>query len=329
MTRLFLVSTLMYLCSAAYAQQKTAVYYLRNSGKIVSTKDSADFILAILPPDTLVNKKLYIIKEFYPDGKLGLIGNSKTNTLTSLRFEGAQITYFPNGRKSSIKNFENGRVIGDIKEYYPNGKLYNIKTYIKTHTGGIELRLSNCNDSTGKTLATGGYGRWIILSDNFDKVIEEGRIENGVKEGEWVSKKGDSTALVYIYKKGNEVAGFNEYKSGIKNYFSLEIMPEFPGGLSAFNSFITQNIKIPDAAKANHIQGRVLVSFVIDSTGNLTDVKTARGIGFGCDEEAVRVVKLSPRWTPGRWDGQYVRVAYSVPIAFNLVGNKKQIFIRF
>jgi TonB family protein len=320
MIRLFLIFILSFLLFEGVSAQKanTLVYYLKNSGKFVSTKDSADFILAILPPDSVVDKKLYIIKEFYPNGKLGLIGNSKTNTVTNLKFQGVQITYFPNGHKSSVKNFENGRLLGDVKEFYPSGKLYNIRNYTKTDNDRIELKLNSCNDSTGKQLAINGNGNWIKWNDSFDQIIEEGQIENGLEEGEWRSKKTDSSVLVYIYKGGQPVGGANDYKSGIRNYFRLEIQPEFPGGLSAFTNFLTRNIRYPDAARVNHIQGRVIVSFVVDNAGNLTDIKIVRGIGSGCDEEAARVMRLSPPWKPGRYEGKPVRVAYSVPIAFNL-----------
>ncbi len=75
--------------NAAFAQKDTAVYYLKNSGKVVSTKDSADFFLVILPPDTSVDKKLFIVKEYYSNGKIGLIGNSITNSLEDLKVPGA------------------------------------------------------------------------------------------------------------------------------------------------------------------------------------------------------------------------------------------------
>jgi TonB family protein len=318
MRLLFVFILCFLLLETARAQKKnTLIYYLKNSGKFVSTKDSADFILAISPPDTSVDKKLYIVKEFYLNGKLGLIGNSKTNTITNLKFQGVQITYFPNGHKSSVKNFENGRLLGDVKEYYPNGKLYSISSYTKTDNGKTALKLT-CNDSTGKELAINGNGNWIKWNDSFDKITEEGQIENGLEEGEWRSEKTDSASLVYIYKKGIAVGGANDYKSGIRNYFRLEIEPEFLGGLSAFSDFLILNIRYPDGARAKNIQGRVIVGFVVDNVGNLTDIKAIRGIGYGCDEEAARVMKLSPPWKPGKYDGKPVRVAYSVPIAFNL-----------
>src|SRR5579862_2218398 len=83
-----------FVFNAAFAQKRdTSVYYLQSSGKIVSTRDSADFFLVILPPDTNVDKSLFIVKEFYKNGKIAMIGNSKTNTLTNLKLQGTQITF--------------------------------------------------------------------------------------------------------------------------------------------------------------------------------------------------------------------------------------------
>jgi len=88
--------------------------------------------------------------------------------------------------------------------------------------------------------------------------------------------------------------------------------------LDAFARYLSKNIRYPAVARENNTQGRVIVSFVCEKDGSLTDVKVARGIGDGCDEEAVRVIKASPHWKPGIQNGRPVRVAYSVPINFTL-----------
>lgn len=101
-------------------------------------------------------------------------------------------------------------------------------------------------------------------------------------------------------------------------FTSVEQVPEFPGGLAAFGKYLNKNIKYPAVARENNTQGRVIVSFVCERDGSLTDIKVVRGIGDGCDEEAVRVIKASPHWKPGIQNGRPVRVAYSVPISFTL-----------
>ncbi len=97
-----------------------------------------------------------------------------------------------------------------------------------------------------------------------------------------------------------------------------EVMPEFPGGQEALFKFISNQLKYPQEAKESEVQGRVYVSFVVEKDGSITDVKVLRGIGSGCDEEAVRVVKGMPNWKPGTQAGKAVRVRYNLPIRYHL-----------
>jgi TonB family protein len=98
----------------------------------------------------------------------------------------------------------------------------------------------------------------------------------------------------------------------------VEVMPQFPGGEAEMLKFIQANIRYPKDAKEKKIQGRVYVNFVVDATGKITDARVIRGIGGGCDEEALRVVNLMPTWKPGTQDGKAVRVAYNLPFNFSL-----------
>lgn len=99
---------------------------------------------------------------------------------------------------------------------------------------------------------------------------------------------------------------------------SVEEMPSFPGGDAERQRFLAEEIKYPKEAEENGIQGMVYVQFVINSKGNITDVKILRGIGGGCDEEAIRVIKMMPQWKPGRQNGKTVRVLYNMAIGFKL-----------
>ncbi len=106
-----------------------------------------------------------------------------------------------------------------------------------------------------------------------------------------------------------------------KEVFTIvEEMPSFPGGDAERQKFLGSNIVYPQQATENGIQGTVYVSFVVDSKGNITDAKILRGIGGGCDEEALRVVKMMPKWHPGKQNGKQVRVLFNMPIYFKLQG---------
>lgn len=97
-----------------------------------------------------------------------------------------------------------------------------------------------------------------------------------------------------------------------------EVAPTFKGGEQAWFKFISDNIQYPKLARKQGISGRVWIIFTIDEKGNVTDVTLARGIDGGCDEEAVRVVSLSPPWNPGTQDGVPVKVKFKFPINFTL-----------
>ena len=98
----------------------------------------------------------------------------------------------------------------------------------------------------------------------------------------------------------------------------VESMPEFPGGMGALMKYLAENIKYPSLAKESGIQGRVFINFVVEPDGSISNVKVLRGIGGGCDEEAVRVVKNMPKWKPGMQRGKPVRVSYNLPVKFTL-----------
>jgi len=98
----------------------------------------------------------------------------------------------------------------------------------------------------------------------------------------------------------------------------VEEMPSYPGGDQKLMEFVAKNIKYPQIARETGIQGRVFVGFVVEPDGSVSNVKVLRGIGGGCDEEAMRVVKSMPKWKPGKQRGKAVRVSYMLPVNFKL-----------
>ena len=98
----------------------------------------------------------------------------------------------------------------------------------------------------------------------------------------------------------------------------VEEMPSFPGGQGALMQYLASNIKYPVVAQENGVQGRVIVSFVVERDGSISDVKVARSVDPSLDREAQRVVKSMPRWSPGKQNGSTVRVKYTVPVVFRL-----------
>jgi len=94
----------------------------------------------------------------------------------------------------------------------------------------------------------------------------------------------------------------------------VEQMPTYPN----LEAYLAKNIRYPDNARENGISGRVIVKFVVNEDGSVSDVQIVRGIGGGCDEEAKRVVSSMPRWTPGKQNGHAVKVYFTLPVSFKL-----------
>ncbi len=97
-----------------------------------------------------------------------------------------------------------------------------------------------------------------------------------------------------------------------------DVQPAFPGGVEAYRTFLQKNVHYPDAAKARNFSGDVFVSFIVDEAGRLLDAEVIKGAGYGLDEEALRLVRLMPWWTPALLAGKPVRVPATLRIRFGM-----------
>ena len=109
-----------------------------------------------------------------------------------------------------------------------------------------------------------------------------------------------------------------ERKDTINVYDCVEQMPSFPGGTQKLKEFIEENLRYPKELEETCIQGRVIVRFVVERNGKLSNVKVVKSVHPALDKEAIRIVKLMPRWIPGRQNGITVRVKCYIPIIFRL-----------
>ena len=98
----------------------------------------------------------------------------------------------------------------------------------------------------------------------------------------------------------------------------VEEMPEFPGGMGECMKFLSKNIKYPTISQENGVQGRVIVQFVVNQDGSIVDPTVVRGVDPYLDKEALRVIKMMPKWKPGKQRGKAVRVKFTVPVMFRL-----------
>lgn len=161
------------------------------------------------------------------------------------------------------------------------------------------------------------------------KKDSEVKPEEELKSQEDLNKT--KTAIGSFDVKGNDEAGGEVLKAKeviaqpeppkeeeTKVFDVVEVMPSFPGGQSALFEYLSKNIKYPVVAEENGVQGRVIVTFVVERNGSITDVQVAKSVDPSLDKEAVRVVKSMPHWIPGKQNGSAVRVKFTVPVTFRL-----------
>ena len=167
----------------------------------------------------------------------------------------------------------------------------------------------------------GGYAEWTAVKDYFQPIMPFIIKYNATAKTLTVKKN--------VFKrdeKNEEVPDFSKVKglsqvagnSGSVSEGVQEKMPEFPGGPDALMTYLARNVRYPKAAQDSGIQGKVVVSFIVQKDGSLTDVKVARSVNPLLDAEAVRVVKAMPKWEPGIQDGKPVDVRFQVPVTFRL-----------
>lgn len=174
-------------------------------------------------------------------------------------------------------------------------------------------------DEPEKLKATIAFTPPVIKPD--DQVKEEMKSQDQLND----APVSISIADVAGDNTGKDIAEVQETKKVVeedeKPLLVVEQNPEFQGGLDALLKYLQKHIQYPALAQESGIQGTVFVQFVVSKSGKISNVKVLRGIGGGCDEEAVRVTKEMPNWIPGRQNGQPVPVMFQIPVKFQLQMN--------
>jgi periplasmic protein TonB len=128
--------------------------------------------------------------------------------------------------------------------------------------------------------------------------------------------EGNSNGIDLIEENIELIETNNEATETVYNW--AEEMPKFPGGDTELRKFFTQQLVYPEIAKRAEVEGKVILSFIVDKSGNIIDVEVAKSIGAGCDEEAMRVLNIMPRWIPGKQNGNPVLTRINIPVVFKL-----------
>jgi protein TonB len=152
------------------------------------------------------------------------------------------------------------------------------------------------------------------ITTELEIVADDAEIEKEVE----ISAEADERVAIEVYIAPVVEVEAEEDEATV--FIVVEDNPEFPGGEAARMRFLQNNIKYPPIARETGIQGTVFIQFVVERDGSITDVQIVRGLGGGIDEEAIRVVRMMPRWQPGKQRGRPVRVQFMMPIRFTLSG---------
>lgn len=150
------------------------------------------------------------------------------------------------------------------------------------------------------------------VTTEFEVVEDEAEIKNELVVNAEVT---DETKNIEITPVKIEE---EEEEEDVQIFTVVENDPEFPGGMEALYKYLRENIKYPQLARDNNITGKVYVTFVVERDGSIANPRVLKDIGGGCGQEAIRVVKSMPKWSPGKQRGKAVRVQFNLPVSFNL-----------
>ncbi len=347
------------IINVVLAKSDTTLYYMKNLPGInastyaedavpAKSKDDATFIRAVIAP-SLKGDTLYTVKDYYLSGKIKFTGQSsllaKSNPPGfSIKLQGTSVAFFENGHKKRICTFVNNNIKGDILEYFPNGKINTIKTipdvdmaeyrqllkgitteqqidaYNRLIDSVTRPILKQCQDSIGVVLAEEGNGKWVEYQGDYKIPFAEGNVKQGFAEGEWHGQLCDTVKYTSTYKKGMLIEGKSVSKTNVVYPFNkITTLPEFPGGVNQLGKYLGRMIRYPADAREREVQGKVLLQFIVNTDGTLSDIQVIRKVYPSVDAEAFKVFVQSPGWIPGTRFGINVMTKYTIPVSFTIV----------
>lgn len=225
------------------------------------------------------------------------------------------ILYYQNGNIKSETIYKTSKQKDVSIYYFKNGN----KKVSWKHLEKDKLLIVDAWDSLGNQTVSNGTGTYSYLYDN-EKVSSKGDYKKGKKTGFWngYSKEGELT-YTEEFKKGKLILGKSFVEGGMPEYKEVETPATPPKGYTHLYKYVGKQMRYPSEAVKYRVQGKVYIQFVIDKQGNMVDMKVVRGIGAGCDEEALRALKAYPeQWKPGIQHGVKVKQRMILPISFSL-----------
>jgi TonB family protein len=272
------------------------------------------------PSDTL--KKYYHVS--VSNSEFGNIVNAvySNGQVISKSVNNKTFSYYPNGRIELETEFFDEGKNKNTKEikWFSNGQLAYLRNTSRNQQEYSEKYISVW-DTLGNQLVKDGNGmdEFVELEDK-NILVHRGLIKNGLKEGVWQGKD-DIGNIKYVenYEKGNCIKGVAYSKKDSTLYKNPSEAPDFNGGMMAFGRFLQKTLKYPAAAQRSNVSGKVYVQFNVCTDGTVCDLKVVRSVGFGCDDETLRVILLSSgKWKPATVRGKAIKSKHTIPINYQL-----------
>lgn len=244
------------------------------------------------------------------------------------KWDGLWIKNYPTGELLSKINCVDGNKQGESNYYYKKGTVSQKGNYENNKKSGIWISY----DEKGKVTSELNYKEGLLDDDgkyySDGKLVCSGKHNKGVRVFVWsfYDTKGNvksSYDYGYTFVSKDDKKEIINDPPQINEEPSLNIveqMPSFPGGERMMMEFIQKNIVYPEVSKEAGISGTVYITFVVENTGEINEVKVLRGVSGGpdCDKEALRIITIMPRWNPGLQNGRPVRVSFNLPIKYTL-----------
>lgn len=318
------------LCTAVFAQGPIITHYDKKGIEV--KEQAAAYFYRIIAKDEQV-PGLFKYVEFYSE-------NDKPKakgTLSKMNSIGSKIgpfsTFYINGQLHKRQVYDQKhKLIDSAICYYPNGTLYS-KTYYPKPTDPFKEAINSADtkddteyiliqDSLGNKLAENGNGILLfkdLLKNNAD--FEQGTIQNHKKNGEWTGKSG-STSFTETWKEGSLITGVSEDSTGSTIAYDEHTFyksSDYLGGINRLRTEVANNYQYPHKAIDAGVNGTLMVAFVVEKDGSMTDFKIIKDLGYGTGEALIKVLKqLRTKWSPAIMRGRNVRVAYHLPMTLNL-----------
>jgi len=281
---------------------------VRKNEKLLSITDQ----IPLEKPIEIVENMVTTPEKITTAPKISVDGKTDANWKGFYQFLLRNIKY--PGAASSDEVQGNAQIKFNLK----GGRITNITSNVELGAGCDEEVMKAILSYKGfKTVADGKYA--LTVSFKIPESSEEFKNKLLPKSDGYVDLN-KINIISYLPKTAEtETSSIkSENTDKVYNFVSIEKQPEFPGGIAKFYKYLGSSIKYPKIAQENNVQGKVFLSFVVEKDGSLTDVQITRGLGSGTDEEAMRVIKESPKWNPGIQNGLAVRVKYNINVNFTL-----------